>query len=163
METKTGDWQRLSRFVKERREHLRLTQHDVSARGGPSVATVRNIESAAAEGYRGRTFSQLEDALGWTRGSVDAILHGGQPSLPAGNTDEPSPSKTLGDVLVERGLRRPDELLLSDQVVDPMVEQLLVSDAFDDEFKNQWLSSYSMMRRQIFEATEAQKKKPRDR
>ncbi|MGI5274663.1 helix-turn-helix domain-containing protein [Nonomuraea sp. CA-218870] len=169
MDTKTGDWQRLGRYVKERREQLRLTQHAVTVRGGPSVATVRNIEAATAERYRGSTFTQLEDALGWERGSVDAILRGGDPTpLPAGQLppEEPHPPtpvrKTLGDVLVARGLRRPDELVLSDDVVDPLVEELLSSTAFDEDFKDHWLSSYSTMRRQIFEATEKQKRTPRN-
>ncbi|MER7361826.1 hypothetical protein [Nonomuraea wenchangensis] len=136
------------------------------------MATMRNIEGGHQTSYRPVILSRLERALGWQPGSVAAILAGGEPDpLPPPGTpasEQPAPARrrpdrTLGDVLVERGLRRPDELLLSDQVVDPLVEELLVSDAFDDEFKNQWLSSYSMMRRQIFEATEAQKRKPRDR
>jgi hypothetical protein len=167
--TKTGDWQRLGRYAKERREQLRLTQHGVTVRGGPSVATVRNIEAAAAERYRGSTFTQLEDALGWERGSVDAILDGGDPTLlPASHTaaDEPQPAplprKTLADVLVERGLRTPDELVPSDHLVDPLVFELLASESFPDDFKDRWLVSYSVMRRQLHEATQQAKEKPRD-
>jgi len=171
VDTKTGDWQRLGRYVRERRDQLRLTQQGVTMRGGPSVATVRNIESATAERYRGQTFSQLEDALEWERGSVDAILRGGAPTpLPAGqpSAEDPSPppppQRTLADVLLERGLRSPDEIVPSDHVVDPLVDELLARPSFTDDFKNSWLDSYSVMRRQIREATEAEaKRKPRDR
>jgi hypothetical protein len=170
VDTKTGAWQRLGRYVKERREHLRLAQHEVTVRGGPSVATVRNIEAATADRYRGRTFTQLEDALGWGRGSVDAILRGGEPALlPAGHipTEEPLPAplprKTLADVLVERGLRTLDELVPSDHLVDPLVFELLASESFPEDFKDRWLVSYSVMRRQLHEATQQAKEKPRDR
>ncbi|SEM49799.1 hypothetical protein SAMN05660976_05280 [Nonomuraea pusilla] len=171
--TKTGDWQRLGRYVRERRELLRLTQQDVTSRGGPSIATIRNIEAASRDSYRGLTYSQLENALGWEHGSVDEILRGGEPALTQATTPDrpagpPQPAPrahraTLGDVLVERGLARPDQLGLSDQIEDdPLVKEILEATEFDDDFKNRWLLAYAQMRRQIFEDVRQQKKKPRE-
>lgn len=161
VDTKTGDWQRLGRYVKDRREALRLTQQDVTSRGGPSVATLRNIEAATQDSYRGRTYSQLEDALKWARGSVDSVLRGREPTTETALHR----TKTLGDLLVERGLRRPDELVISDEYevqTDQFIVELLGADEFDEGFKDRWLSSYSRMRREMFEEMRRQKEKPRD-
>lgn len=168
--TYTTTWQRLGHYVRERRLHLRLTQHDVAAAGGPSIATIRNIEAATHDSYRGRTLNQLEDVLGWERGSVDAILNGGEPRLktepqPAASAPPPAPpvdTKTLGDLLIERGLRRPDELVLSDHyriAGDALITRILNAPEFSEAYKDQWLSSYSAMRRSIFEATEAERQR----
>lgn len=74
------DWRRLAELTEKRRTELRLSQPDVQQRGGPSVATLRLIEGALSEGYRERTFSQLEHALRWGTGSVQRILQGGDPT-----------------------------------------------------------------------------------
>ena len=165
--TKTGDWPRLGRYVKERREALRLTQQDVAALGGPSVATIRNIEAATNGSYRGRTYSQLEEVLKWTRGSVETVLSGGNPTPLTDDSHEAAPvrGKTLGDLLVERGLREPDELVISDQYeigTDQFIVEILEADEFEESSKDRWLSSYSNMRREIFEEVRRQKNKPRD-
>ena len=47
-----SDWQRLAAHVRDRRTDLGLTQEDVRFAGGPSVATVRNIEGGAHPSYR---------------------------------------------------------------------------------------------------------------
>lgn len=172
----TTEWQRLGRYVKERRERLRLTQHDVASMGGPSVATVRNIEAAIHTSYRGKTFTQLEDVLGWERGSVNDILRGEEPRIreitpdhakPAPVPDPPAaPSPaTLGDLLVARGVRTPEQLVLSDYYRiegDALLSRILDAGEFSEEYKNTWLSAYSDMRRAIFEDTEAQRRKKRE-
>lgn len=78
------DWERLARHVRERREELGLTQEEVASRGGPSTATLRLIENNAGDSYRQKSLRQLEDALGWARGSVLAILAGEEPALRGG-------------------------------------------------------------------------------
>ena len=78
------DWERLASYVRERREELGLTQEEVASRGGPSTATLRLIENNATDSYRQKSLRQLEDALGWTRGSVLAILAGDEPVLHGG-------------------------------------------------------------------------------
>lgn len=168
------NWHRLADKVIERRTQLDMTQQDVQAAGGPATATLRNIEGAHQTSYRRAILARLERALGWAPGSVNSILAGGDPTPatsdnPAQREDTPSPDrgrpvhKTLADVLLERGLRSPDQIVPSDHVVDPLVDELLARPSFTDDFKNSWLDSYSVMRRQIREATEAEaKKKPRD-
>lgn len=76
----TQDWQRLSEAVRERRETLGMTQQDVQAAGGPAVATMRILEGARQENYRGVILSRLEKALRWTPGSVQRVLGGGDPT-----------------------------------------------------------------------------------
>lgn len=69
-------WARLAAAVQDRRHELGLTQKDLEARGGPSAATVRNIEQAARAVYRPVTFRTLEQALEWPRGHCRQILAG---------------------------------------------------------------------------------------
>jgi hypothetical protein len=73
-------WQRLGERVASRRTQLGLTQGQVHAAGGPSVATMRLIEGALQDGYRGSILGRLEQALAWEPGSIDAILDGGEPT-----------------------------------------------------------------------------------
>jgi transcriptional regulator with XRE-family HTH domain len=74
------DWAHLASAVRARRDELGLTQEQVAAAGGPSTATMRLIESALAQSYRQRTFRQLEEALGWERGTCRRVLAGGEPT-----------------------------------------------------------------------------------
>jgi transcriptional regulator with XRE-family HTH domain len=73
------DWERLARYVVERRDQLGLTQEEVAVSGGPSTATLRLIEKSAQDAYRAKSLRQLEDALRWAPGSVRAVLDGGEP------------------------------------------------------------------------------------
>lgn len=73
--TSTG-WTELARAVVKRRSQLGLTQEQITARGGPSTATLRLIESAGQESYRGRTLFALDLALGWDEGTSLAISRG---------------------------------------------------------------------------------------
>lgn len=78
------DYGRLADAVRDRRRELRMTQEDVRARGGPSTATLRQIERGSALDYRSGTTEPLEDAIGWRRGSVDTVLRGGDPTISLG-------------------------------------------------------------------------------
>src|ERR1700729_2113204 len=82
------DWHRLAAAVTARRNELRMSQSDVRAIGGPSTPTLGKIESAHVKSIKPFTKIALEDALRWTRGSVDAILASGIPTLalPAGTS-----------------------------------------------------------------------------
>lgn len=76
----TGDdWRRLAAYTRDRRGDLGLTQEELAAAGGPSTATLRLIEGARQPGYRPAILRALERALQWERGSVRAILDGGDP------------------------------------------------------------------------------------
>lgn len=78
------DWQRLAKYVVDRRNAYGWTQEDVRAAGGPSTATMRLIEGARQDSYKPRVLASLERALLWRPGSVDAILNGGDPTLTSG-------------------------------------------------------------------------------
>lgn len=73
-------WQRLARAAVERRAQLGITQLDVAQRGPMSLDRVQAIEGAKRSSYRPATLAALERALGWTYGSVAAILDGGEPT-----------------------------------------------------------------------------------
>lgn len=68
------DWTRLGVAVRRRRERLGLTQQEVAAKGGPSTATMRQIEGGLTDGYRAKTLYQLDEALDWERGTCIAIV-----------------------------------------------------------------------------------------
>jgi len=73
------DWQRLAERVRERRLDLDVTQEDVRSAGGPSTATQRLIEGGLQYRYQPVVLRRLEHALRWQRGSVRAVLAGGEP------------------------------------------------------------------------------------
>lgn len=77
---KDRDWPRLAALVRDRRTDLGMTQEDVRAAGGPGTATMRLIESGLQEkDHHPAILARLEDALRWRRGSVAAVLAGGDP------------------------------------------------------------------------------------
>lgn len=82
------DWHRLGDAVRRRRERLGLTQQEVAGRGGPSTATMRQIEGALADGYRAKTLYALDEALGWFRGTCLSIFEGEYPSMYFGSFEE---------------------------------------------------------------------------
>jgi|SRR5690606_3637347 len=76
------DW-----WMDERRGELRLKWSDVARRAGVTTQALRDIRKGGA--MRTTTRIALEQALHWQRGSIDAILRGGEPvELPSG---EPEP------------------------------------------------------------------------
>jgi len=85
------DWQRLAECVRERRADLDMTQEDVSAAGGPSGSTQRLIEGALQDRYQPVILRRLEHALRWQRGSVRAVLDGGDP-VPVTGPAAPAPA-----------------------------------------------------------------------
>lgn len=73
----------LGNWVTERRIELGLTQSDVSARGGPSHQTLRNIEQAEElPPIRAFTATRLEQALRWQPGSISRAIRFGEKPEP---------------------------------------------------------------------------------
>ena len=85
------DWQRLAKCVRDRRGDLGLTQEEVSAAGGPSTPSLRVIERGQQSRYKPASLRRLENALQWQRGSVRAILDGGEP-VPVAGSAAPAPA-----------------------------------------------------------------------
>lgn len=71
--------QRLDLALDDRRIELGLTWGQVADRVGRSEEMIRRFRNTGT-GSR-ETKAGLERALGWTKGSVDAVLKGGRPSL----------------------------------------------------------------------------------
>lgn len=111
------DWARVGRYVRRRRhDELHLTQPEVTTRGGPSVPTIRNIETGKKPNYHPRILRDLEEVLGWEQGSCLAIGDGREPRLKV--------AVELGKLLVDRrlwfgGLDR--DLWCAQQHLDPQL------------------------------------------
>lgn len=90
-----ADWQRLAQHITNRRNALGLTQAQVAAAGGPSVATMRLVEGALQTSYRGSVLGRLEAALQWQPGSIDRILAGGDPTPIRPADPDPQPRNGL--------------------------------------------------------------------
>lgn len=91
----TRDWPRLGRYVLERRNELGLTQEEVAAHGGPSTATIRNIETTGKDVYRAKSLRQIAEALGWTPDSSWAILNGREPRPQPSTGPDPEPAALI--------------------------------------------------------------------
>lgn len=114
-----NEWEafrRLGELVRERREELGLTQGEVSALGGPSPGTQRQIEAGHADTMRPMTFFALEKAIGWEKGSSRRFLKDGTAPKLVGFIDE-APDLVeilLGRIeVIERALRHGDVALES--------------------------------------------------
>jgi transcriptional regulator with XRE-family HTH domain len=83
-----ADWDHLARLIRDRRAELGLTQREVHSVGGPSPATLYQLESGHRGSYRPHILRRLERALGWGAGSVRRALAGGAPLL-EGEPDRP--------------------------------------------------------------------------
>lgn len=81
-------WERVAAAVRQRRVgDLKKSQPELHAAGGPGIATISLIERHAKESYEDSVLWRLEDALGWKRGSILAILNRGEPTLAQSTSD----------------------------------------------------------------------------
>lgn len=79
-------WERLGAAVKKARKERRITQPRLGELIGASRTVIQNIEAGRAYSRVTGSLRELETALGWKRGSIEAILDGGDP-IPAGEPD----------------------------------------------------------------------------
>jgi transcriptional regulator with XRE-family HTH domain len=91
-------WKTLGDAVRHRRKELGLTQADVTARGGPSVETVRAIENNRAGRLGRQSRRALERAIEWDVGTIDAVLEGAAPRVlgTATGASAPPPAPATG-------------------------------------------------------------------
>lgn len=73
------DRARFGKLVYARRKELKLRQADIQAAGGPSTATLREIEHGTQKSNWADTFRKLDEVLFWAPGSSERILEGGDP------------------------------------------------------------------------------------
>jgi transcriptional regulator with XRE-family HTH domain len=93
----------LADYVVARREELELTQAEAAKAAGVGLSTYQKIEY----GYRAEpsrnTRNGIEDALRWTRGSIRAVLAGGEPTEV---NDAPTEKPTSADDATADALHR---------------------------------------------------------
>lgn len=109
-----GDgWAAVAAAMKTRMAELGLTQFDVAARSGVSLATVREMLSARDRQRSPRTLSAVSKALGWPTDRLAAIVQGRAApprSRPAaGEPDVRAELKSIREEL-QRISRRLDDL-----------------------------------------------------
>jgi transcriptional regulator with XRE-family HTH domain len=102
MRTQRGEHRALGLgdYVKARRGELDLSQEQLAAEAAVSTSTVRFIEKGGSRHFGARTERMLEAALGWTAGSIEAILAGGAPTVLG---DGERPAREPGDVSRQLG------------------------------------------------------------
>lgn len=91
-------WAVVGGLVKTRRERLGLNQEELRLHGGPAVSTVGKVERGAQASFPLRTQQQLENALGWNRGTIADVLE----TVAAGEWDQFGEERTI--MLVEEGI-----------------------------------------------------------
>lgn len=77
----------LAEVVGARRRELRLSKEEAARRGSMSVKTWTSVEEGRP--VRDTTHVGVEEALEWERGSVSAVLDGGDPILLPPKEGEP--------------------------------------------------------------------------
>lgn len=85
------DWDALAEAVRNRRSQLRKTQAELQEDGGPSTAKIREVENRRTTALSTSKRRDLERALRWTIGSVDAVLGGGEPTPLPAELNHPEP------------------------------------------------------------------------
>lgn len=75
-----SQWERLGQRIRNERQRQGLSRLELAAMAGVSPKSVQSAESGAVpKGRRPYTLDAIERALGWTTGSTDAVLGGGEP------------------------------------------------------------------------------------
>lgn len=83
------DWKRLADAVEAAREAKSLTQVALAEAAGVSESTVQNLESGVERKRVPASLPKVERALGWSPGSGERVLEGGDPTLTAEETGAP--------------------------------------------------------------------------
>lgn len=152
---------RLAAEMDQRRIMLGLRWEHIAEKSRISTTHLRKFRRGDA-GASLIVIAALEEALQWERGSVETILQGGRPT-PTADSPNRDPNKTLGELLLERGLARPEDLDAGDEVRnDPVAWEIIELEELPEDSRNKMLQAYANMRRAAFQAARSQKKrKPR--
>ena len=80
--TTNQDWERLGRLLTARRIELGFPVRSkfADARNLTHSRTVSDIENAKRDNFEPATLALVEQLYEWAPGSIDAVLHGGEPS-----------------------------------------------------------------------------------
>lgn len=118
-------WERLARYIVARRVALGYKRRPPFADAlGISLRTLGDIETGRRERYDPATVAALENTLGWTTGSVQRIIAGGEPTLDA---------HAQGDASVPDGM--PAVATFQDQPAehDEALRRVMLSDLPDEQ------------------------------
>jgi DNA-binding XRE family transcriptional regulator len=74
MEITEQGWDFVGYLVRERRQFLGLRQEDLHLYGGPKKTTVGKIENGRLRPFPTKTQHQVENALGWRRGTIRELF-----------------------------------------------------------------------------------------
>ncbi|MFI6700275.1 helix-turn-helix domain-containing protein [Streptomyces sp. NPDC050509] len=77
----TRDWSRLGAYLKAAREGKKITQVQLAELAGLSEGTVQAVEGGKRFARVTPSIRTMARAVGWTEGSPDAVLDGGEPTL----------------------------------------------------------------------------------
>lgn len=74
------DWERLGRYIIDRRVNIGLrTREALAAKSGLSTRLLGDVEKGRRTSYSPGTLAVIEQSLHWVSGSAKAILEGGEP------------------------------------------------------------------------------------
>lgn len=88
----TSSRTRVEDHLDRRRVELGLTWRDLYKRAEVSPETLRKIRLHGTQDVSPLKLGQVEDALGWGRGSIHTVETGGEPHLPARDGAVPAPA-----------------------------------------------------------------------
>lgn len=81
----------LAAAIRTRQRQLHITQREAAARGGLSQPAYNKFANARTDGIAVRSMDAIDDALGWPRGTTEAIIHGEPPPAAPAPVDPPRP------------------------------------------------------------------------
>lgn len=93
MSSQTDGLRRLAAAVTQRMDDERLTQEIVKDRGGPSSTTLSRIKKGKPPVPSRSSFDNLDDGMGWVRGSSWRLYRDGT---------QPEPVQTPAEVMASR-------------------------------------------------------------
>lgn len=137
-----GKGTRLAEVVLARRQELRLSQREVLERGGPSNATMTQIENGMARNPSEATLRKLDHALMWEPGSARRVLDGVDPiPLPAGVSGGPiANADTTSNTTEEQSFRGGWRTVFSDDEIRLDVSITIRKEEYppfdDDDFED---------------------------
>lgn len=107
----TEQWERVADYVARRMDELNIDQADLVRRSGMSDPTVRAIMAGTPRGMpRDKSRRRVSMGLGWSPGSIDSILDGGEPTVEASPTGNGAVSSPVDDDVRDRVARLEESL-----------------------------------------------------
>jgi hypothetical protein len=73
--------ERLARYIRERRQELRLSETEATKRAGFGSRNTWAGAEGGSRDLRSQNYAGIERALEWSAGSVERILAGGEPGI----------------------------------------------------------------------------------